>query len=49
MKYTLNEDGSVKQQENKEEKDDVWGILTDIDTEVEDWSWLDDSKVMFGG
>jgi len=47
--YTLNEDGSVKQQEEKEEKDDVWGILTDIDTEVEDWSWLDDSKVMFGG
>lgn len=29
----------------KEEKDDVWGVLSDIEKNVEDWNWLYDSNV----
>jgi hypothetical protein len=47
--YKFNEDGTLHEQKEKKDDDDVWGILTDIDTNVEDWSWLEDSKVMFGG
>jgi len=34
--------------ENQTEED-VWGILADVEDSVEDWSWLKDTKVMFGG
>lgn len=38
----LSDDWNFK---GKKEKDDVWGVLSDIDDNIDDWSWLDDSKV----
>lgn len=47
----IGEDWQMRKSKDEQEKDhdDVWGILSDIDDMVEDWSWLDDgAKVMFG-
>lgn len=48
----LGEDWQMRKSRDEQERDhdDVWGILSDVEDEVEDWSWLDDgAKVMFGG
>lgn len=40
---------NLSKEEQEKEVEDVWGVLSDIDNMMEDWSWLDDgAKVMFG-
>jgi hypothetical protein len=38
-----------KHRKENQTEEDVWGILADVEDSVEDWSWLKDTKVMFGG
>jgi hypothetical protein len=40
----LSEEWSFKGNED-EDKDDAWGILSDIEDDVDDWSWLTKSSV----
>jgi len=47
----LGEDWKMRKSRDEQDRDhdDVWGILSDVEDSVEDWSWLDDgAKVMFG-
>ena len=30
---------------NKKENDDTWGILSDVEDTINDWSWLNNSNV----
>jgi hypothetical protein len=39
----LSEEWSFKG--NEEDKDDAWGILSDIEDDIDDWSWLTKSSV----
>jgi hypothetical protein len=43
MNY-LSEEWSFKENDY-EDKDDAWGILSDIEDDVDDWSWLTNSSV----
>jgi hypothetical protein len=29
----------------KDEEDDAWGVLSDVEAEVDDWRWLTDTEV----
>ena len=47
----LDKDGNKKEpmekaSDEKDEDEDIWGVLSDLDEIVEDWSWLTESDGM---